>query len=261
MKKQIQGTLLSALLSCIGLLTIFSCEEEITYNGEPITNHFRVLQVTYAGNAISGTISNFDPDGQIQIVFSHGVDQANFESALSISPAVDLDLSYDESRSLLIVGFTNPLSYDTDYTLSLPRGTYGTDGQVLMDDYQLLFSTKAFVPPSVTLSAEATDYYEGDDFLITATLSESVLVDISFDIVLGGTAQIDTDYTIDNTNFVIQAGDTSFTTLVSILVDGSTESSETLTVSIENLINASDPSSQTLTINVNDVPPALELKV
>ena len=100
MKKQFKSILLLLLIASTAILTYFSCENNDINETYPITNDFRVLKVNYNGNAITGSIANFDPLGQMELIFSHGVNKTAFETAISISPAIDYTLSYDETNSL-----------------------------------------------------------------------------------------------------------------------------------------------------------------
>lgn len=259
MKKQIKSILLVFIIFT-GIFTSISCENTDDNDNYLITNNFRVLQVNYDGQSVTGPIAKFDPLGQMQLIFSHGVNKTVFEAALSISPATDYSLSYDETNSLIIIGFNSPLAYETEYTLSLPKGTYGSEGQSSIADYQLQFSTKAFVPPTLLISVESTDVYEGEQLTLTASLSESILKDVSFDIVLSGTAKLGSDYTIDNTSLIIPAGQTSVTVLISSFVDIGTESPETIIVNVANLVNCVPSSSGDVTLNLIDEAPLLEFK-
>jgi len=260
MKKQIKSLLHSMLITCAVILTCFSCEYEEINDTYPITNDFRVIKVTYNGNTQSGSIANFDLLGQMQLIFSHGVNKTAFEKALTITPAIDFLLSYDETNSFVTIRFSSPLAYETDYKLSLPKGAYGSGDESSVVDYQLLFSTKAFIPPTLSISVEKTDIFEGEQLTITASLSESILRDVSFDIVLSGTAQLGTDYTIGSTSLKILAGKTSVTTLISSLVDTGTESPETIIINVDKLVNCVPSSSGALTINLIDEASLLEFK-
>ncbi|MFT5251853.1 MAG: hypothetical protein ACI87N_000846 [Flavobacteriales bacterium] len=259
MKKQIKS-IVQAFIIFTGIFTYISCENTDDVDKYPITNDFRVLQVNYDGMSVTGPIAKFDPLGQMQLIFSHGVNKTAFEAALSISPATDYSLSYDETNSLIIIGFNSPLAYETDYTLSLPKGTYGSEGQSSTTDYQLLFTTKAFVPPTLSISVERPDIFEGDQLTITASISESTLKDVSFDIVLSGTAQLGADYTISSTSLIIPAGQISATVLISSLVDTGAESPETIIVNVNNLVNCVPSASGALTVNLIDEAPLLEFK-
>ena len=260
MKKQLSAIKYPALLIGFGLFSIVSCIDDIENEGEPITNDFRVLKTQYENRTVSGTVSNFDLQGQLDFVFSHGINKDAFEAALTITPVVAQQLVYDATNSLVTVGFGSPLDYETDYVLSLTQGAYGANGETMQADYQIIFSTKAFVPPVISLSIDKNILYEGNQATVTATLSESVLVDVSFDLITSGTSQNEIDYTIDNTSFVIPAGESTATATLTILVDGDTESTEQLTLTLENAVNGTIPLDSALNIEVNDVPPALELK-
>ena len=260
MKKQFKSILLLVLVASTSILTYFSCENNDINETFPITNDFRVLKVNYDNKSVTGPIANFDPLGQMEFIFSHGVNKSVFEAALSISPAIDFSLSYDETNSFITIGFNNPLEYETNYTLSLPKGTYGAGGESSIADYQLVFTTKEFVPPILSITTESTDIFEGEELILTASLSESILEDVSFDIVLSGTAQLDEDYTIDQTSLIIAAGETSATILISSLVDIDTESPETIIVDVDNLINCVPSTSGALILNLIDEAPLLELK-
>ena len=260
MKKQIKSILLSLLVVCTSILTYFSCENNDINETYPITNDFRVLKVNYQDRAVTGPIANFDPVGQMELIFSHGVNKSSFEAALSISPTVDYSLSYDETNSFVTVSFNNPLEYETDYTLSLPKGTYGGGGESSIEDYQLLFTTKAFVPPVLSISVESPDFFEGEDLTLTASLSSSILEDVSFDLVLSGTAERDADYTIGQTSFTIAAGETTVEIVISSLVDVETESPETIIVDVDNLVNGVPSTSLPLTLNLIDEAPLIEFK-
>jgi hypothetical protein len=259
MKKQIKSILLM-LIICTGIFTYLSCENNDHNDEFPITNDFRVLQLNYNGNSITGPIADFNPLGQMELIFSHGVNKTSFEAALTITPATDYSLSYDETNSFITISFNSPLAYETDYTLSLPKGAYGAGGESSIADYKLMFTTKEFVPPVLSLSVESTDIFEGEELILTASLSESILEDVSFDIVLAGSAQLDADYTIDQTSLMIAAGETSVEILISSLVDIETESPETIIVDVDNLVNCVPSSSGALTLNLIDEAPLIEFK-
>ena len=85
MKKQISPIFLATFLVIAVLFSIVSCDDEIEYSGEPVTNDFRVLKAEYESRTVSGTVSSFDPEGQLDFVFSHGINKDAFESALTLS--------------------------------------------------------------------------------------------------------------------------------------------------------------------------------
>lgn len=259
MKKLIKNILLSILLVGTVIFTYLSCENDDD-NTYPITNDFRVLKVNYNGNAVTGPIVNFDPVGQFELIFSHSININSFENSLTISPVVDYSLSYDETNSFVTVSFNEPLNYETDYTLFLPQGTYGVGGESSIADFLLMFTTKAFVPPILSLSVQSNDFYEGEELTLIASLSSSILEDVSFDLVLSGTAELGLDYTIGQTSFSIVAGETSASVVISGLVDVATESPETIILNVDNLINCVPSSLLPMTLNLIDEAPLIEFK-
>ena len=166
MKNNIHSIIFLTLAAFVVLFSVSSCEDDTVYDGLPITNDLRVLQVQYNGSAVTGSIANFDPVGQFQLIFSHTLDVSAFESALAIAPATVFTTSYDSTNSYVTISFSEPLQYETDYTVSIPAGVYGANSESMTSDYQLIISTKAFVPPAISISAEASEYYEGDEFKI-----------------------------------------------------------------------------------------------
>ncbi len=260
MKNNIHSIIFLTLAAFVLLFSVSSCEDDTVYDGLPITNDLRVLQVQYNGSAVTGSIANFDPVGQFQLIFSHTLNVSAFESAISIAPAAVYSLSYDSTNSYVTISFSEPLQYETDYIVSIPAGVYGASSESMTSDYQLIVSTKAFVPPVISISAESSEYYEGDEFKITATITESILKDVSFDLALSGNSLKDTDYSIDQTSLTIPAGSLSASATVNVLPDGDTEGAETFVVELENLVNCVESVDQKLNININDVPPSIELK-
>ena len=92
-------------------------------------------------------------------------------------------------------------------------------------------------------------------------MSEVVYVDVTFDILLEGTATLNDDYAIEKTNLIIPSGESSVNTSITALFDGVVESVETIKLSIVNLVNANDGlSGEPININVNDDRPVIELK-
>jgi hypothetical protein len=251
----------SGALFVMILLLVSSCQKEDDPNGSlPITNDFRVLQVKSNGSAINTGIDNFSVIGSLELVLSHGVNTSTFESALTISPVVDFVINYDASNSIVAIGFANPLDYETTYTISLPTGTFGAGGEASKNNFSFEFRTAAFEPPSITLSTDVPDFFEGEVTTVTATISTAILEDVSLDLVFGGIAILDTDYSISAGSISIPSGSTAGTIELTGIIDADLEGAEAITVSISNLVNAIEDSPQILNLNLGDTPPALELK-
>jgi hypothetical protein len=249
----------SALFFVIMLLMVSSCGDD---NGElPITNDLRVLQVKIGNNLITSGAIDISVIPEIELVFSHGLNASTFENALTFTPAVDFSVTYDNSNSLATVSFNTPLSYGTDYTINLPTGTYGAGGETSVEAFIFAFTTAAFEPPSVTLSADITSFFEGQTVAVIATLNRAVLQDVTMDLAFGGSAiGSGTDYAVSGINLNIPSGATADTITLTANVDGELEGEESIIITLQNLVNAVDEPTQELTLTLGDQPPALEIR-
>lgn len=242
------------------LIVVSSCKKDDDINDLPITNDFRVLQVQSNGSVISSGEDNFSVIGALEMYFSHGVNTSTFESALTISPAVGLTVSYDATNSIATVGFTNPLDYETTYTITLPAGTYGSGGEASTSSFSFEFRTAPFEAPSITLSADVNDFFEGQVVTVTATIATAILEEVSMDLDFGGVAMLGTDYSASATSITIPSGSTTGTIELTGISDGDLEGAEAITIALSNLVNAVEDSPQVVNLNLGDLPPALELR-
>ncbi|MCB0641279.1 MAG: Ig-like domain-containing protein, partial [Phaeodactylibacter sp.] len=177
----------SAALFLVALTIVLACnksDEDVL----PITNDLRVLQVRTEGNTVTSGEDGYSVISNIQLIFSHGLNTSAFEGALSLSPEPDFTIEYDESKSFATFVFNTPLEYETTYTLKLPGGAYGNGGEELKDDFEFIFTTAAFEPPALSLSASETSFFEGETITITATLDRAILEEVSLDLEFAGTA-------------------------------------------------------------------------
>lgn len=229
-------------------------------DGEPITNDLRVLQVSYNNNVISSGASGLSVEGSIKLVLSHPLNTGAFEGALGISPAAAYTVSYDANNSFAILSFDEPLEYQTVYNLTLPKGTYGANGESNETDYSFVFTTAAFQAPAVTLSSSENSFFEGETITLTATLSMSILEEVRMDLVFSGTAISDTDYSASTMSITIPAGSTSASVEITALDDADTEGAETIVVTLANLVNVVEASAQSLSLSLGDSPPAIAFK-
>ena len=159
------------------------------------------------------------------------------------------------------INFNAVLEYETNYVLLIPEGIYGANGESSKEDYNFNFTTKTFLAPTLSIGYETLEVYETENLNLNFSLSEVVYVDVTFDILLEGTATLNDDYAIEKTNLIIPSGESSVSTSITALFDGVVESVETIKLSIVNLVNANDGlSGEPITINVNDDRPVIELK-
>lgn len=252
----------SAILKwTVGLLVIFSILTVSCKEKEPtISNDLRVLKVQSSGNDLTdGTSDINNEDVIIEMVFSHTLNTQTLEQALTFSGTENYQVSYDESNSFVALSFGD-LAFETGYTISLPKGVYGSKGEALKNDFSVSFTTKAFVPPSLTLSSDVSSVEEGGDVVITATIDRPISSDVVAVLDLSGSATLAVDYTIDNSTVTIAAGNTSSTATISTISDAENEGEETIDIKIASLENADEATTQNLVISVLDQIPALELK-
>lgn len=257
MKRSNKTILSNPFLVLLVLFSIVSCQkDEMVF---PITNDFRVLLVKFNDNRLSSGDEEIPVLGDLEIVFSHAVNSSALEGALSISPSIAYTVSYDQTGSFATIQFSEPLDYDGNYTISLPKGTYGANGESSTEDFSFTFSTQGFEAPPITLSASTLDVFEGETISLTVSIASPILKEISMDLTFGGTA-VGADYSVSATSITIPAGSTSASVELSALTDAETEGEETILVSIENLVNAVENQPQQLSISLGDTPPSLEFK-
>jgi len=253
--------ILFGMLSLFFATGYFACEQ-MDDEGLPITNDLRVLQVRINDNITASGADNISVLSELQLVLSHPLNTGSFEGALSISPEVAYSVSYDNTNSLATISFENPLDYETTYTIDLPQGGYGANGEASLDDFTYSFTTAPFEAPSVMLStdAEANSFFEGETISITATIDRAILETVTMDIVFSGVAVEGTDFTASATSITIDPGNTSGSIEVTATGDGEIEGEESITVNVENLMNAVIADSEQLDLTLGDLPPAIELK-
>lgn len=128
------------------------------------------------------------------------------------------------------------------------------------EDYHFVFKTVQHIPPVLTLSTTAPVINEGEQATITAMISYSVINDVSFDIVIGGTATLNEDYTLSTQSVRIPAGQTSTEIVLSAIEDGEAEGTESIVIEVENALNVNIDQTQSIQINIADQAAALILK-
>ena len=248
------------IILLLAVLAVFSCKKDNDDEGFPITNDLRVLKVYTGGDAVTSGISDVSVAVQIELVFSHALNTTAFENALNISPSAEFSASYDDSGSFATISFDLPLQYETGYTLSLPKGAYGTNGEASLEDFSFTFTTRSFTAPNITLTSDVPGFFEGETITITAELSFPIFNDVTLDLVFSGTADNGVDYSASAPGMAIPAGSTVATVELAGLDDGEDEGSETINISIANLLNAVESQPQMLNLTLGDQPPPLEFK-
>lgn len=246
------------MFALIPIVFFISCRDD---EGFPITNDLRVLYVSVNGDRVQSGAAGVPVTSSIELVFSHGLNKASFESALSITPALAYTISYDETSSFVTITPNTRLEYDVAYSLKLPQGNYGAQGETSKEDFNYNFNTGAFAPPAITLTADKSSFFEGETVTFTATLSEVVFVDVTFDIVFSGSAEgSGVDYSSSATSITIPAQQTSATFTITSIEGDAVEGNETIIISLANILNGTYSPSQPLSISLGDRAPSIELK-
>ena len=258
--KQLMQRSFGRLISISLILSVCLCSCDDEDEGFAITNDLRVLYVSIDGDRVQSGAADVQVTAAVEMVFSHPLNRADFENALNISPALDYTVTYDESSSFVKIQPSSRLAYDESYMISLPQGTYGADGVSTKDDFSYQFSTGSFVPPTITLTVDKSSFFEGEVATVTATLSNVVFEDVTFDLVFTGSATGGgVDYTASATNLTIPAEQTEVSFTITSIDGDEIEGNEVIIISPENIVNAvytADP----LILSIGDKAPSMELK-
>ncbi|RIV71185.1 Ig-like domain-containing protein [Flagellimonas aequoris] len=209
------------------------------------------------------TVEDVPVDTSIEIIFSHSLDTDAITSALDFasgSTTVDYEIGFSNTNSTVTL-VPSMLDYQTSYTLSLPEGIYGANGETLQSPFSISFTTAAFVPPTLTLSSDVSELEEdGQTATIMATLSKVANSDVTATFVFDGTATKDDDYSISGEESItIPQGSLSASISVTTILDGENEGNEIIDVSLDNVTNAS-AGSEGISIAIIEQLPALSLK-
>lgn len=111
-----------------------------------------------------------------------------------------------------------------------------------------------FLPTNVQFTASAATVAEAS-LVYTVTVRKTVSVgDVSGEVSLSGSATLDSDYSINTTNFVMNGSNTTATFEVTIVNDELEETAETIVLTLTNVLGGTtvEPSVFTLTISGND---------
>ncbi|WP_224488055.1 Ig-like domain-containing protein [Robertkochia flava] len=200
----------------------------------------------------------------ISLIFSHEMETARVQDALTISGgngAADFTVGFTNTNSTLQITSSNELDYETAYTIALPAGAYGTKGEELRDDFSISFTTEAFTPPQVSLSADAIEIEENAGVAtITASLDKPADQDVTVEFSTGGMAVVDTDYILDPVSLVIPAGNLEATATITARLDSEDEMDEEIIIGIASVTNADENGTQQLSILIKEQPAPLMLK-
>ena len=244
-------------------LGLSSCDDEELFEDSTFSsNTFNVLKVEEGANALENGETGISAFGlALNMTFSHAVTQSALESGLSVTGGANYSISLDATNSIATLTF-DPLQYETSYTISLAAGVYGAEGAELMQDYSLSFTTKPFIIPNVSLTANPLNPEEGSTTSITAVLSESTTEAVVINLSFAGDATQGEDYTATGTAITVPVGETSASIELTLVDDALAEGTEIIEVSTTDITNGNATSNDPLQVSIidNDVFTDLELK-
>lgn len=246
------------------LLLFTSCQndDDVTALDDGV---LRVLSNNINNVKFENGIENVTTDLTIEMVFSHSLDTEKLASALSISSEsgdpVDYSVEFTKVNSTVIVSSNQQLDYLTNYSVELPSGTYGVNGETIENPISLTFKTEAFTLPVVELSTDVIELKENSETaVITASLDKTTDSEVSINLVFGGTSTLDADYSVTSQSIVIPAGDLTGTTEITTNLDAENDDNETIIVTIDSIENANEEGSQELTLTIVQELAPLSLK-
>ena len=111
-------------------------------------------------------------------------------------------------------------------------------------------------PTLLTLSAASAPIEGGHPVTVTATLDNPApATGLTVTLTTGGTATLDTDYTLSSTTITLAAGETAGTVTITVTDDAEDDAGETIVLDAESTSPALTAEPLTLTIEDNDVTP------
>lgn len=242
-----------ALFALALLVVVVACKND---DEQPISNALRILKANVNETNLKDNPTGIDTNISLEVISSHSLNTSAFESALSISSSsgeMSKSFSYTNSNSIVTITNTAELDYETVYTISLPAGAYGEDGNELAESISYTFTVKEFVPPNVTLSTDMSAISEaGGVATVTATMSEPVNALVTVELGFSGAATTLTDYIASGTSITIPAGQSSGNITLTAVDDVEVEGLEDVIVSVENVTNAIEATEQEVSFRIED---------
>lgn len=255
------------LLSSSVLIFIFlafaacSNDDDATITDDGV---LRLLKKNIGEDALMEGAENIPVESPLTLIFSHSLNTEALNSALQLSASggtPDYTVEFSNSNSTVTITPSTRLDYETTYTLNIPAGEYGAQSESLMEPINITFKTAAYVPPVVKLSAAAESINESaETVVITAELDKDTEEDVTIDLDFSGTATLDEDYSVSNTQLVIPAGELSNTFEITSNPDQENDDNESVIVSIAAIQNATDTNNTQVEINITEELPPLSLK-
>ncbi|QYA27212.1 Ig-like domain-containing protein [Gramella sp. MT6] len=262
MKSKTRALLSSGVLIFF-ILALAACsnDDDVTITDDGI---LRLLKTNVGEDVLEEGAENIPVETPLTLIFSHSMNTDELSSALQLSSPngdADYDLEFTNSNSTVIITPASRFDYETTYTLNIPEGAYGTNGEALSSPINFNFKTAAFVPPVIKLSAAADVIKESaETVVVTAELDKDSEDDVTINLDFSGSALLDTDYTTSSSELTIPAGELSTTFEITSIPDQENDDNESIIVSIASIENATDNDNTTAEINITEELPPLSLK-
>lgn len=222
----------------------------------PLDNSLRVLITSVDGERIVPPVDGTANEPVLELLFSHSLNTDALSSAISLTGPggnVDLELTFSDANSVVTITGASPLDYEASYTLSIPAGTYGAEGEELTQAYELSFNTAPFVPVNLTLEADVAVFSEdAGQVTVKGVLSESTTEDVEGILSFSGSATPEVDYSLTGMTLFIPEGETEATIVLTGIQDSEIEGSEEVIITLTEVINAEELTPQELTLVLDD---------
>ena len=251
----------SLLLFIFLAFTACSNDDDGTVTDDGI---LRLLKQNTGEDVLVEGAENVFAETPITLIFSHSLNTEAFGSALQLSTEgaeADYSLEFSNSNSTVVITPTTRFEYDSPYSLNIPEGEYGADGEALREPVNINFRTAPFIPPVIKLSAAADQVKESSEtVVITAELDKDSEEDVTAVLGFGGTATLDEDYTVSTNEIVIPAGELSATIELTTSPDQENDDNESVIITVASIENATDTNNTSVEINITEELPPLSLK-
>ncbi|MCG9971936.1 Ig-like domain-containing protein [Christiangramia crocea] len=255
--------LLSSCVFIFILLAFSACsnDDDIAVKDDGV---LRLLKQNIGEDDLMDGAENIPVESSLTLVFSHSLNTEALSSALQVNAEggnADYSLEFSNSNSTIKITPNTRFDYETSYTINIPEGVYGAEGEALKEPVNINFRTAAYVPPVIKLSSDADKVKESAETItITAELDKDTDEDVTVDLDFAGTATLDTDYSVSSTELVIPAGELSATFELTTTPDQENDDNESVIISVASIENATDNDNTQVQINITEELPPLSLK-
>jgi parallel beta-helix repeat protein len=110
---------------------------------EPLEIQVDVSPPVLSFSSIENQSIDVSPEENMIIEFDEPMDAESVESAISIAPEIGFSCKWENDNITLIVNFTEPLTYETTYEVTLGTEAQNTAGLSLNEEISIEFTTEA----------------------------------------------------------------------------------------------------------------------